>query len=852
MIRARQSKKRSRSLSMTVSSSLYNTNKLTSTWLMRRVWWGLGWWCRNGGMCMHDEATTHYIDIVDQTTLGHRFIKEQFSVTPRVGWQVDAFGHSAVQAYLLGAEVGFDSLFFGRIDYQDGAKRRDDKSLEFIWQASKSLGTSAQIFSGAFPKNYEPPTDNFYYEVNDESPIVQDNIKFFDYNVRDRVDEFVSAAVAQANVTRTNHVMWTMGTDFKYQYARTWFRQMDKLIYYVNQDGRVNSLYSTPSIYTSAKHAANESWPLKTEDFFPYADAINTYWTGFLSSRPALKGYVRMMSGYYLAARQLEYFNGRAEAGTGPSTDSLGDALAILQHHDAVSGTEQQHVADDYAKRLSIGHTKAEEVVAASFACLVNPSKSCKFQQDKFQQCPLLNISYCPPSEINLSSGKKVVIVVYNPLGWKREDVVRIPVVDRNVAVRDSDGQEVTSQLLPIPDATISLRSFYSAAYLGKPSDVTPKYWLAFTASVAPLGFNTYIISRGKAAISERQIVGSGLNNTLKIGSGNLQLVYSGRGGKLVQYNNSKNMVNAALEQSYCFYAGDDGFVDLQVSYFPLPTNSASLNLCNILPLQKTLDRPPGHTSSNQMVHIPSSMRRWYVRFFPMDILQINQLPLYSSICISFAPLLYIYLSMDRRHNNGNLIMTEACYSEQVPFTVFRGPVLDEVHQRINSWIYQITRVYKEKEHAEVEFAVGPIPIDDGIGKEVVTRITTTMRTNKTFYTDSNGRDFLERVRDFRKDWDLQVNQPVAGNYYPINLGIYMKDDSHELSILVDRSVGGSSIVDGQLELMVHRRLFRDDLKGIAEALNETVCVLDECIGLTVVRKYYLRIDPSGEGARWR
>lgn len=61
--------------------------------------------CRNGGMCMHDEAATHYIDMIDQTTLGHRFIKQEFNVTPRVGWQIDTFGHSSVQAYLLGAEV---------------------------------------------------------------------------------------------------------------------------------------------------------------------------------------------------------------------------------------------------------------------------------------------------------------------------------------------------------------------------------------------------------------------------------------------------------------------------------------------------------------------------------------------------------------------------------------------------------------------------------------------------------------------------------------------------------------------------------------------------------------------------
>lgn len=56
-------------------------------------------------MCMHDEATPHYIDLIDQTTLGHKYIKDEFNQIPRVGWQIDPFGHSAVQAYLLGAEV---------------------------------------------------------------------------------------------------------------------------------------------------------------------------------------------------------------------------------------------------------------------------------------------------------------------------------------------------------------------------------------------------------------------------------------------------------------------------------------------------------------------------------------------------------------------------------------------------------------------------------------------------------------------------------------------------------------------------------------------------------------------------
>ncbi|XVE67610.1 hypothetical protein DITRI_Ditri09bG0001700 [Diplodiscus trichospermus] len=730
----------------------------------------------NGGMCMHDEAVPHYIDMIDQTTLGHRFIKEEFGVTPRIGWQIDPFGHSAVQAYLLGAEVGFDSFFFGRIDYQDRIKRKKEKSLEVIWQGSKSLGSSAQIFAGAFPKNYEPPA-GFYFEVNDDSPIVQDDINLFDYNVQDRVNDFVAAAISQANITRTNHIMWTMGTDFKYQYAHTWFRQMDKLIHYVNKDGRVNALYSTPSIYTDAKYATSKSWPLKTDDYFPYADRVNAYWTGYFTSRPALKRYVRMLSGYYLAARQLEFFKGRSDSW--PNTNSLADALAIAQHHDAVTGTEKQHVANDYAKRLSIGYTEAEKVVASSLACLADSKSSteCGDSTTNFLQCPLLNITYCPASEFDLSHGKNLIVVAYNSLGWKRQDVIRFPVVNEDVIVHDSEGRKVESQLVPAVDAYLDLRNYYVRAYLGSNPNAVPKYWLAFTVSVPPLGFSTYTISTSKrtgtgSAKSSIYQFQRGDKSAIEVGEGNLKLTISAPQGKMINYVNRRNLVKESVEQSFSFYTGYNGTDDKE------PQNSGA----------------------------------------------------------------YIF-----RPNGTYLIKPE-----QASFTVIRGPLIHEVHQQINPWIFQTTRLYKEKEHAEVEFIVGPVPIDDGFGKEVATQITTSLENNKTFYTDSNGRDFIKRIRDFRTDWDLEVNQPVAGNYYPINLGVFIQDSKKEFSVLVDRSLGGSSIVDGQIELMLHRRLLLDDSRGVAEALNETVCVLDDCRGLAVQGKYYYRFDPLGKGAKWR
>jgi len=58
---------------------------------------------------------------------------------PRIGWQIDPFGHSREQASLF-AQMGFDGMLFGRIDYQDKEKRLNNKMMEFIWKSSPNLG----------------------------------------------------------------------------------------------------------------------------------------------------------------------------------------------------------------------------------------------------------------------------------------------------------------------------------------------------------------------------------------------------------------------------------------------------------------------------------------------------------------------------------------------------------------------------------------------------------------------------------------------------------------------------------------------------------------------------------------
>lgn len=147
-----------------------------------------------------------------------------------------------------------------------------------------------------------------------------------------------------------------------------------------------------------------------------------------------------------------------------------------------------------------------------------------------------------------------------------------------------------------------------------------------------------------------------------------------------------------------------------------------------------------------------------------------------------------------------------------------------EVHVYFKEpWIKTVTRVLTGLPYVEVEYTIGPIPVNDARGKEVVARFSTPIQSAGTFFTDSNGREFLKRKRNSRPTWDLNVFEPVAGNYYPVNAAIYLEDKENALAVVTDRTQGGTSLVDGTVELMVQRRTLADDGRGVSEALNETL-----------------------------
>lgn len=112
-----------------------------------------------------------------------------------------------------------------------------------------------------------------------------------------------------------------------------------------------------------------------------------------------------------------------------------------------------------------------------------------------------------------------------------------------------------------------------------------------------------------------------------------------------------------------------------------------------------------------------------------------------------------------------------------------------------NSWASFEVSLQPESLAIELEWTIGPIAIDDGIGKEVILRYDTDIESDTRFYTDANGREVLQRTRDYRPTWNYTITEPVSGNYYPVTSRIWIKDDTRQFTILTGNHCDNCSVI---------------------------------------------------------
>ncbi len=206
-----------------------------------------GFWAQN------DELLPHYWDLVNNAHIGNQWVAKNLGVTPRVGWQLDAFGHTLTNAQVM-AEAGFDAWFTGRFSFGDQVTRQLEHSFQYMWRPKYSAqGDRNDIVSHYFNYHYCMPhdfrIDSQYYL---DTPI-QDDPKLDNYNVDAKMDIFRKYLEDEVmpKYPTSDHFLVQMGCDFSFSNAQMTFANIDKLIKHFNHkyENEYEIHYSTPSDY---------------------------------------------------------------------------------------------------------------------------------------------------------------------------------------------------------------------------------------------------------------------------------------------------------------------------------------------------------------------------------------------------------------------------------------------------------------------------------------------------------------------------------------------------------------------------------------------------------------------------
>lgn len=351
---------------------------------------------------------------------------------------------------------------------------------------------------------------NIYVPPNINQPVES-------YNIRLRADEIVRTFKKRSAWFRTNNLLWAFGCDFNYQNSWTMFKNMDRLMDYVNEHSseyNVTMKYALLSDYIDALHNVNATWPTYDGDWFPYNDNNVSFWTGYYTSRNKLKGDTRRAD-YIQRRTDMAFAIGKAlklkqlnQSEIYQAVDHLRLQNSIAQHHDGVSGTSRPQVVDDYELRLKHATTFSDGATETLVEMtLEGPGGQPQLSTDS---ATLIK---------DLKNGLTAAVVVQNSLGWHRSDYVKLAIPVSSVNVTNAQGVSIKSQIDPPSFSTnndglytlwfevnmgpLSYETFYIAPVLSGPASSSLAS-VVYTVTSFPNATSTsaYLLSNGKIAVN--------------------------------------------------------------------------------------------------------------------------------------------------------------------------------------------------------------------------------------------------------------------------------------------------------------------------------------------------------------
>ena len=158
--------------------------------------------------------------------------------------------------------------------------------------------------------------------------------------------------------------------------------------------------------------------------------------------------------------------------------------------------------------------------------------------------------------------------------------------------------------------------------------------------------------------------------------------------------------------------------------------------------------------------------------------------------------------------------------AEKCSLSFDQGPLVKRATQVFGASISQTITLYAGQAYLEV---TQHVQMDD-VERDLVSVFNTNMSSGDSFYTDDSGMQIKQRK------W-LENSFVVEGNYYPVVSTMFLLDHSQntQLAFLTAHSHGGTSRGNGQVELMLHRRMDKLGFPslGLGQPLNDTTAIND-------------------------
>ncbi|XP_026331512.1 lysosomal alpha-mannosidase-like [Hyposmocoma kahamanoa] len=447
-----------------------------------------------------------------------------------------------------------------------------------------------------------------------------------------------------------------------------------------------------------------------------------------------------------------------------------------------------------------------------------------KPSQLSFDRCRF-NESSCYTSE----HSEQFIIAVYNHLAWEVTEAIRIPVMEGNYEVYAPNGDKITSQLVDIPVVVQSIPTRKSGA----------THEIFFIAKLHPVSYKTFYIrktNRNKRSAYDVKNPNdyeywSDVKERAVIDIANLDEAKHGKTVFTPIYESRRNNINVF----------DDSIIDddvdrtKEIDQLVQIIQEHKKKKLNQVKLRTAIDDDMKMLGDDPMVvnsySDNSYLENEHIKLHVSPNGEITRLTRKDGTEIQFAVQFSYYPGAlgnnavpTNRSSGAYIFRPNGTESISLKFNTSEGPsgpVVKELRINVAENVHSTFRLYDGLNFLETEWVVGPIDVSDDIGKEFVVKYLTDLANNGEFYTDSNGRQAMKRKLNMRPQWDLTVEEPIAGNYYPITNKIYINDEKHKFAVLTDRAQGGTSLSEGEVEIMLHRRLLHDDAFGVGEALNE-------------------------------